>query len=76
MDEKPEPGLTDHEQHFGLLRNDLSPKPAFDAVRTLVAALRASPGPPASEPVAWRLVADDPDELQRLVLQRAATARA
>ena len=33
VDEKPDPGLIDAEQHFGLLRNDLSPKPAFTASR-------------------------------------------
>jgi len=36
-DEKPDPGLVDPEQHFGLLRSDLSPKPAFIALRRLIA---------------------------------------
>jgi len=45
VDETPDPGLVDSEQHYGLLRNDLSPKPAFVAIRTMIAALRASPGP-------------------------------
>jgi hypothetical protein len=44
LDEKPDPGLSDPEQHYGLVRYDLSPKPAFLAIRTLIGALRASPG--------------------------------
>jgi hypothetical protein len=75
VDEKPEPGLADQEQHFGLLRNDLSPKPAFNAVRALVAALRASPGPASSEPVPWNIVPDEPGEVQRLVLDRRDGSR-
>jgi hypothetical protein len=43
-DERPEPALEDPEEHFGLLRTDLTAKPAFEAIRTLLAALRASPG--------------------------------
>ena len=31
IDEKPDAALTDPEQHFGLLRNDFSEKPAFTA---------------------------------------------
>ncbi len=45
LDEKSDPGLVDSEEHFGLVRNDFSPKPAFQAIRTLIAALRASSGP-------------------------------
>jgi hypothetical protein len=45
-DEKPDSGLLDPERHFGLLRQDLSPKPAFDAIRRLLASARAT-GPPA-----------------------------
>src|SRR4051794_10105737 len=53
-DERPEPGLRDPEQHFGLLREDLSAKPAFTALRALLATLRAPRGdgrlPPAAAP--------------------------
>jgi hypothetical protein len=49
-DEKPDPGLRDPEQHFGLLRHDLTPKPAFHALRNLIAAVRRSPGPAGGEP--------------------------
>jgi hypothetical protein len=70
VDEKPEPAQADQEQHFGLLRNDLSPKPAFLALRTLVTALRSSPGPGPSKPLPWDVRPDEPGEVQRLLLQR------
>ena len=44
VDHKPDSRLVDPERHFGLLRNDLSPKPAFDALRNLLGAVRRSPG--------------------------------
>ncbi len=64
IDEKPEPGLADPEQHFGLLRVDLTPKPAFEAVRGLLRAVRTSPGPGERRPV--RLTGD----VERLLLER------
>src|SRR5215213_7105608 len=36
IDEKPERAGRDSEQHFGLLRNDFSRKPAFNALRNLL----------------------------------------
>jgi hypothetical protein len=33
LDEKPDRGLRDPEQHFGPLRQDFTPKPAFTALR-------------------------------------------
>lgn len=36
MDEKPDPGLVDPEQHFGLVRQDGSVKPGYTAVRNLL----------------------------------------
>lgn len=67
----PEPAGVDPVQHFGLLRSDLSRKPAFTAIRTLIRALRASPGAGASERPPWRLSGDGLDEVQRLTLVRA-----
>jgi hypothetical protein len=69
LDEKPDPALSDPEQHFGLLRNDLSPKPAFTAIKTLIAALRASPGQGAGG-LDWRLTVDGEPDVQRLTLTR------
>ena len=70
VDEKPDPGLVEPEQHFGLLRNDLTPKPAFNAVRTLIAAVRTSPGPHSGAPLAWQLRADDNDRVEAVTLKR------
>jgi hypothetical protein len=44
LDEFPNPALDDREDHFGLLRNDLSPKPAFTALRNTIEILE-DPGP-------------------------------
>ncbi len=75
VDEKPDPTLADSEQHFGLLRYDLSPKPAFHAIQTMVGALRSSPGAPSSDPAPWNIHPDDPDAVQRLVLHRRDGSR-
>jgi hypothetical protein len=45
LDEWPDPGLDERESDFGLLRNDLAPKPAFDALRNTIAILE-DPGTP------------------------------
>jgi hypothetical protein len=71
IDEKPDPALVDAEQHFGLLRNDLSPKPAFTAIKTLIAAVRDSPGESLRGPPAWRLEGDGAEQVERVMLQRA-----
>jgi hypothetical protein len=44
IDEFDDPGLTNPEAHFGLLRRDLSPKPAYSAMKTLLG-LASDPGP-------------------------------
>jgi hypothetical protein len=43
-DEVPDPKFRHREDHFGLLNSNLSPKPAFTALRNLVALLK-DPGP-------------------------------
>jgi hypothetical protein len=75
LDEKPDPGLLDPEQHFGLLRQDLSPKPAFQAVRTLIAALRASPGRRRSDEPSWSLRLLGEGDVERLALARRDGSR-
>jgi hypothetical protein len=75
LDEKPDPALSDPEQHFGLLRNDLSPKPAFTAIKTLVTALRSSPGA-GSGGVPWDVRVQDDDDVQRIMLVRRDGSRA
>jgi hypothetical protein len=73
-DEKPDPGLTDPEQHFGLLRNDLSPKPAFTAVQTMIRAVEDSSGPASSPHLGWRLDGHG-YEVKRLTLERRDGSR-
>jgi hypothetical protein len=74
LDEKPDPGLGDAEQHFGLLRNDLSPKPAFTALHRLVRIVRTSPGA-GRGPLRWELRPGEPADVRRLTLIRADGSR-
>ncbi len=76
VDVKPEPALHDPEQHFGLLRNDLSPKPAFTAVKTMIAAIRASPGPRRHGAAALGGRADEAGRGRAAAAAPRATARA
>ncbi|HKT97300.1 MAG TPA: calcium-binding protein [Paraburkholderia sp.] len=49
LDEKPDPQNANGEMHFGLFRNDQSPKPSASAIRNLTAILRANA--PSAGPV-------------------------
>jgi hypothetical protein len=68
-DEKPEPRLQDLEQHFGLLRHDFSPKPAFTALKHLLAAVGTS-GPRARLRPLRMSVSGAGTGIRRLVLQK------
>lgn len=68
VDEKPDPGGLDPEQHFGLLRTDFSEKPAAAALRRLLAELGPRRAPAVLEPLVFRLTGD---AVRRLLLQRA-----
>jgi len=70
VDEKPDTGLIDPEQHFGLLRYDLSPKPAFTAVQTMIRAVEHSSGPASSSNVGWRLADNGGQEVKQVTLER------
>lgn len=50
VDEFPDAGLTEPESDFGLLRNDLTPKPAFTALRNLIAVLTDGGGSSGFDP--------------------------
>jgi hypothetical protein len=69
VDEKPEPRLQDLEQHFGLLRHDFSPKPAFTALKHLLAAVGTS-GPRARLRPLRLSVSGAGAGIRRLVLQK------
>jgi hypothetical protein len=72
IDEKPDSALGDAEQHFGLLRNDLTPKPAFEALKNLLATVSASPGEGSSREVG---TPGAEAGLGRLLLERADGSR-
>ena len=70
IDNRPDPGLRDPVQHFGLLRNDFSPKPAFTALKNLLATVGRDDRAGRLRPL--RLSVSAPaDGVRRLVLQRA-----
>jgi hypothetical protein len=68
IDEWPDPGKSEAEWHFGLLRNDYSPKPAFVALKNLLAIL--SKQPPGSLRPIRVAVAGPTSDLRQLTLQR------
>jgi hypothetical protein len=68
LDEKPDSGLLDPEQHFGLLRQDFTPKPAYRAVQTLIRVLRSSGGERSRSPARLSVSADA--SVKRLTLER------
>ena len=70
-DEKPEPARRDPEQHFGLLRQDLQPKPAFGTLAQLMAVVRDSPGEGGRIPGA----VDGGDDVQGVLLERGDGSR-
>jgi hypothetical protein len=69
IDEKPDPDLQDPEQHFGLLRNDGTEKPAFAALKNLIGLLE-DPGPSFTlHPLNYSISGGDTD-LHRTLLQK------
>jgi hypothetical protein len=75
VDVRPDPSMSDAVQHWGLLRNDFSPKPAFTAVKTLIAAVKSSPGPSADARLRWSLETDGDERVERVVLARRDGSR-
>jgi hypothetical protein len=70
IDEKRDPAGRDAEQHFGLLRNDFSRKPAFNALRNLLATVGRDRMRGRLVPL--RMAISRPErEVRRLVLQKA-----
>jgi hypothetical protein len=70
IDEKPDPGERDQEQHFGLLRNDFTPKPAFTALKNLLDLVGPAGDEPRLRPLRLGVSGSD-DGVRRLVLQKA-----
>jgi hypothetical protein len=67
LDERPGRALVDQEQSFGLLRSDFSRKPAYVAVRNLIALL-TDPGPVVADREVSLRVTSTAGDLRRLVL--------
>ncbi|WP_121251066.1 fibronectin type III domain-containing protein [Nocardioides ferulae] len=69
VDEGPEPALVDPEAHFGLVRSDFTPKPAYRALRHLLQ-LAEDPGPAIRPGTLAYEVEDAPLDLHQVLLQR------
>ena len=69
LDEKRDLRGRDPQQHYGLLRRDFSPKPAFTALKNLLALVGPAGARPALRPL--RLGVRGPGDLHRLLLRRA-----
>ena len=69
LDLKPDPAMTDMEKHFGLVRNDGSPKPAFAALKNLIAALK-DPGPQFEPGGLSFAIENAPKTLEKTLLQK------
>ena len=76
VDEKPDPGGKDPQQHYGLLRQDLSPKPGYTALQNLIALLGQG-GPVTGTPDAPRATARslDGSPIHTLTIQRGDGAQ-
>ena len=70
IDEKPDRAGRDAEQHFGLLRNDFSRKPAFNALRNLLTAVGRDDRRVQLAPLRIQ-ISRSHSEVRRLVLQKA-----
>lgn len=68
FDERYDPEDTDSEASFGLVRYDFTPKPAYTALRNLLA-LAADPGPEFT-PGTLEYAVDGPADLRHVLLQK------
>lgn len=69
VDRKPDPSDSDLEAHFGLLRNDLSEKPAFTALRNTISIV-ADPGPDFAPEALDYTLGGDRGDLHQVLLQK------
>ncbi len=69
VDEKPNPDLSEQEEHFGLLRNDFSEKPAFIALRNLIEIVK-DPGPAFAPSSLAYSTGGDTTDLHQVLLQK------
>jgi hypothetical protein len=60
LDEAPDPGLANHQLHWGLIRADGTEKPAFLAIKRLIAELDDHREPASAAQLSWSIATDDP----------------
>jgi hypothetical protein len=70
LDETPDPGLTDNQMHWGLIRADGSEKPAFVAVKRLIEELNDNASPASLGQLSWSL-ANPGSAIHHLLLQKS-----
>jgi len=75
-DEKPDSGLTNQEQHFGLLRNDLSEKPAFGTLQALLSSVAPTTSTAFAPSGLNYQLAQGPSDLRQLLLQTGPSSYA
>ncbi len=69
IDDSADPSMSNIQDHFGLLRNDYSPKPAYNALKNLLA-LVGQQTPPTLTRLELSTISG-PSDLRQLVLQQA-----
>ena len=70
MDEAPDPGLTNFQMHWGLIRSDGLEKPAFTSVKNLISELNDSVEPERLQQLTYSLSAQNA-QIHHLLLQRS-----
>ncbi|MBV9806596.1 MAG: hypothetical protein JO286_05395 [Solirubrobacterales bacterium] len=68
LDEKPDPSDAARDEHFGLVRNDFSPKPAYWAIRTLLHVLSGPGGGHGEQPPLSLALSQPPAVVHHLLL--------
>ncbi len=70
MDEAQDPGLKDHQMHWGLIRADGTEKPAFAAIKRLIEELNDTSEPQRPTNLQWSLSQTTPS-VHHLLLQKS-----
>lgn len=70
LDEAPDPGLTNPQMHWGLIRADGTEKPAFLALKNLIAELADSQAPASLSPLSMVLQTNE-TQIHHLLLQKS-----
>lgn len=71
LDEAPDPGLSDNQMHWGLIRADRKEKPAFLALKRMIEELNDDAEPPSLRQLKWTL-GEEKSTVHHLLLQKAS----